>query len=66
MPPFEDSSRKRLRTFSPCFFFSNYSALSELLAKCLSSPNDSIGDPWLKIWIPDYTLGNDNFFYCAE
>ena len=32
----------------------------------LSSPNDSMWDPWLKIWIPDYTLGNDNFFYCPE
>jgi len=39
----------------------SYSAQTELFAKCLSSPNDYIGDPWLKIWIPDYTLGNDNF-----
>jgi hypothetical protein len=31
-----------------------------LLQKCLSSPNDSIGDPCFKVWIPDYTLGNDS------
>jgi hypothetical protein len=30
--------------------------------KGLSPSNDSIGDPCFKVWIPDYTLGNDLFF----
>jgi hypothetical protein len=40
-------------------------ALPGCLHILLSSPNDSIGDPWCRIWIPDYTLGNDNLFHCA-
>jgi hypothetical protein len=31
------------------------------ISKKRSSPNDSIGDPSFKVWIPDYTLGNDIF-----
>ena len=35
--------------------------------KSSSSPNSSIGDPWFfNIWIPDYTLGNDNLLRHIE